>query len=1056
MRQAIYFEHPAQFCDFVRLHGANATRSKGKDSLFEIYRIVSPTTPGQTSVVLLNCRKKPLISVGKSVKAEFVPNLNHLKTSFTDSPQPVVEQRFVRSLLEAISLTPVDPRNNIRLLDEAILFWIPGSHAAKLVPQLIQDSLQLGNDRIQYCEFKLSRKDTATLLRIDSPSFFLIQKCIEESSDELQVYYPASETLFVRWGFQHPLEDWWQEPDISKSPNWNFFPGDADSFQIEPVTWRDAYDLTSLELAFDHDTIWADSPLDPPHFTVPLRLLKKGNADSDPEVWLLDEHGARYLENTLQLTDDESLRAWQIALQTSKDHSQNWFFIREIKTGQGKKHHDFGGVGFAKFKGINNLLLPVDYDLQPPLRRDVYRHLFQLEPDTLTILVPNESEPDFFHVLKIKEKSFDGIASFIDYIVESEANRLEDLITRSVFDFKEYLKVASHPGLVPDKDDDSDRKKKPANLPETAEVTSSSGSTETKKSSSLLDRVEVAVEQIDESKLNELEKEEIALEREIIDRGQSVELWHQLMLCKNEMGKTDEALLCAIEGLWMARGLPRETVLKESALNLARAELKGDFQDVTADALESTRRAAVFVAAFSKPETGPGEWIGETSSFLRVHEDGIRAKEKWLTRGSVLAVNQDLRMETRVREEIRNQITDHGLSLEETPVFIRSRIFLDRNLHSGADDEESGSGAEHALANLGGLLDKFRQTKSTTISRAASAILARAYVQIGDIPRAQNLIRTSQTDSSAQAWETLFHIEALKKIDQSRAETLLDKLPSILENADPETQKAVSELQKSYEERADADNPAAFLARENRSRTYPGGGGTEKGTLYDLSMQLERHVTENAEPDAVAVMLKMMTIEDRKEYDDMVKLPQFVETLVAGIERFKWGDRGSSVFPVFEEFSDRAPGYLSHKSNFFYGAILHSNLALGLLAIENLEKATSQIGQAADLVCKNSNELDFIDSAASLIRTVEQLPLTHRPGILLQVQERFLSIFDSDQSQYVTNKKLFAVLVKLIDQLAEAASSRDRLSLNQFRSYQLQDEFLILQRIQQESFCQNT
>ena len=68
--------------------------------------------------------------------------------------------------------------------------------------------------------------------------------------------------------------------------------------------------------------------------------------------------------------------------------------------------------------------------------------------------------------------------------------------------------------------------------------------------------------------------------------------------------------------------------------------------------------------------------------------------------------------------------------------------------------------------------------------------------------------------------------------------------------------------------------------------------------------------------------------------------------------------------------------------------------------------------------------------------------------------KKFHDLFDREDSPYITNPRFFAVLVKSLNQLAEAAASKDRLSLEQFRHYQLQDEFLILQRIQRESFCE--
>ncbi|MEM7395820.1 MAG: hypothetical protein AAF492_26095, partial [Verrucomicrobiota bacterium] len=386
---------------------------------------------------------------------------------------------------------------------------------------------------------------------------------------------------------------------------------------------------------------------------------------------------------------------------------------------------------------------------------------------------------------------------------------------------------------------------------------------------------------------------------------------------------------------------------------------------------------------------------------------------------------------------------------------LRARIFLDRSVGDGSENNQVG--VETAVQNLERLQRVTDTFQSDRLLHAGRAILARAYSKIGDIARAQVLISEEGTssDTCTRAWEALFQIEALQGIDQARGEALRNKMPTILSKADPESARAISELRETYDQRADEADPAAFLARENRGRTYPRGPGTQEGLMYELSMRLEQHVREGNELSAIATMRSMMTIEDTSQYDDSIKLPQFVETLVAGIERFKWGERGASLTPLFEDFSQRAPKYLSTATaaNPFYGSILRSNLALGLIVVENVEMASQQIKRAAKEVTLISNHLDIIDAAAALIRTIEQLPLTHRGKTLENLATLFKTKFDRPDSPYLVNERLFSVLPRMLDQMAEAGSSKDRLSLQQFRHYQLQDEFLILQRIQADQLC---
>ncbi|MDF1813699.1 MAG: hypothetical protein P1V20_15975 [Verrucomicrobiales bacterium] len=1061
MRKALYFDSPDDFCDFVRLQGAGARPLRGP--LFEFHRIVHPTQPGNSALILFNFKTSPedrFSGAASQVKAEL--RKETILWQGDREASPVIETNFAKTLVEFVELHPWSAKRAASAGQGAVLFWLDDND---LVANLISDSLQLGNDRIQFGSLESPSGDNATIVRIENPSFFLIQKCLEEHKDEIRVYYPETGDLFVCWGFEHPLREWWRRSERKRSEEWIFFRESTEFHHVAPVIWRDAYDLTDLQLDFNHRVSWSESPQTPPRFKVPLRLASKAADHAEPELWLLDEPGIIQLENTLQLTDDDSLRSWQLAVQKLNDHPRDWLFIREIRSrAKHSRHHDFGGTGFCRYKGINDLLLPVGYEIQPPLRRDAYRELFQLKSGFLTILIPesivDEASPvDSFLILKINERSFDALSSFVDYIIQRDSAELEDLMNQSVFDFKHYLKAPKHPGLTAGETSaDGNRKKPVAGLGklEPTELPDQEDS-EKSESTSLLDRLSLPESELDESLLGELEKEELQLERQLAGHGQSINLWCDLLVCKNRLGKTTDAVICAIEGLWMAKGTSREAGLFDSLKSLAENSLEEneDPKYITPQDNEWARRAAVFGVTLREPDpSGTDQWISEASAFLREHDSGLRAKERWLAWGQILSKNLDERRETRLREEIRNQITGQGISLEETPSFLRSRIFLDRKI--GGDDANQAA-VETAIGNLEALREITKEFHSDRLKLASRTILARAYSQIGDIGRALELLseESKSTDPCALAWETMFRIEALRKIDQSRAAATEATLKTVLGKVDKDTAKAINELRKTYAERADDDSPAAFLARENRNRTYPGGPGKEDGELYQWSKQLEEHIHAGNEMGAVSVMRAMMTLEEIEQYDDNVKLPQFVETLSAGLERFKWGERGAALIPLYDEFSDRAPGFLSATNNQFYGSILHSNLAHGLLITDNLEKAFAQIEQSDKLArYQGLIDLDFIDAAAALIRTVEQLPLSHRRVILTNLMKNFRERFDRENSPYLSNERLFTAVARGLDQMAEAASSKDRLSLQQFRAYQLQDEFLILQRIQSETFIE--
>lgn len=1055
MRKALFFDSPAEFSDFVRVHGPVAAPENG--SLFELHRVVHPHRPGETGLVLFNFRsllRDRLRGKLNPIKAEVSGNV--LELSGAAENWPVTSSFFVKNLVECVELVPRKKEDTIADLRGPVYFWI---ESEDVLASLIRESLQLGNDRIQYGTIAIDRGQAATLVRIDGPSFFLIQASLERKDRPVSIFYQEVEDLFIAWGFEHPMREWWRQSEQVRGGEWVFVGEDNQTVHTTPVIWKDAYDLTDLKLDFQHQTVYTQAATEPPRFEVPLRLTRKTPGNAEPELWLLDETGLEDLEKTIEITEDELLRGWQVTVQQREGDPREWVFIRETrKAGGGRRHHDFGGVAFARYRGINDLLLPVGFELQPPLRRDAYRQLFGLEAGFVTVVVPQNdggSGGADYDVFKIGAGDFDGLSSFVDYLVERDAVKLESLIERSVFDFRHYLKAPHHTGLIPEAKEGSGGSRGGRGVelgslqnPPTGEESEGAKA----DGSSLMDRMDRDSLEIDESALGDLEREELRLEREIISEGQSIERWCDLVVCKNHLGKLADALICAIEAIWLAEGTERANQLRASLQSISGASLNARPATVTAEEPEWVRRAAVIAMVYEEPgAAGEEQWISDCSEFLAEHDPGLRSKERWLAWGRVLVRNRDERKEAQLRESIRERITGEGLGLDETPTFLHTRIFLDRKL--GGDDSQGRKALEAAVENLESLRAVAENLESERLLRVSQAVLARAFSEIGDVGRAQLLLERDFTsdDLCGHAWDTFFRAEALGAIDVNWAEVLVERLEEQLEQVDAETSRAIGEVRELYREKADADNPAAFLSRENRGRTYPRGPGSEQGVLYTLSRKLEKHVTEGNELEAVSVMRQMMTLEDPAPYADSVKLPQFVETLVAGLDRFKWGERGASLLPLFENFAERAPGFVDTERDRFYGSILHSNLALGLLSFENVEKAVQQI-ERAEALASGSSELDFIDATAALIKTVEQLPLTYRKGVLGNLLLACRERFDVGNSPYLSNERLFATLAKLLDQMVEAASSKDRISLHQFRNYQLQDEFIVLQRIQSETF----
>ena len=1057
MPRAFYFDDPLDLCDFVKASGSGLV----SEEPYELVRIEHPKRPGRVALLLfnadfadLNWRKRsyPLLVASKDDQSvNWLPQRRKREVEAA-----IVRTDQARSLLEFVELMPWKEGNKHEL---HLIFWLKNPD---LLPELVRDSLRLGNDRIQYAQLEEKADGSPCLLRIEHPSYFLTQRCLEDHPDEVELFYPVEEDLYLQWGYEHPLGDLWDQSEKIRNLGWVFFRHDAEREHLEPVRWQDAYDLAEFELDFPHEELRAQSSSSPPRFKVPLRLHASTHRRAEAELWLLDESGLSQLEALLHLIDEDQIRPYQLAVQCPEDggeEASDLVFVRERRAGAARKHLEFGGMGFATFQGLNNFFLPVGRDLFPPLRRDLYRHLFGLQPDSVTVVVPDDGEEGKFRIVRIHERGFQSLPSFLDYIVERDAEVLKDRLEESLFDFSDYLKSPSHV-LARPKDSEKDSGSRDQAIALEEELGEGSGSDEEESSRiSIEDYLRESGDEIDESQLEELQLKELQLEREVIS-GQSLDRWTELALCKDRLGKREEALVCALEGIWMSP--TRKAVVSLHQLLREQldqqAHLVLEIETMTGSEPETTRRATLMAHLETHPghtatSTELDQWVAETTAFLQRHESGYRMKERWLAWSAVLETNQDERRETQVRDSIRDRITDSGLGLEEVPAFIRNRIFLDRNRSNQDREAATGeTGIESALANIQAVETLGSQFKNPLLRATTLALVARAFCQVGNLPGALKIIDNYRPmDSDLEIWCVMFHAQALEAEIPERGEELNARVDERLPESEEEVRNGVEELRELHRFRSDIDNPAAFLAQENRNRSYPSGGFQSMGVLYELSCELEKSLGEGDEPRTVMIIRSMLNLENTEDYDDYVKLPQFIESMVDGISRFKWGDRGAALLPAFENFANRVPDFLT-KHVPFYLSLLHTNLANGLIVTENLERANQEVERAIRSLNSGQTELDFIDGAAAVVGVVEQLPLEQRARHLSHLLKMFVDLFDEDGSHYLKRGRLFAVLARLLEQFAEAAISKDRISLNQFKNYQLQDEFLILQRIQRDSF----
>jgi len=1063
MEKACWFDDPIDFSDFVRSVGASVPTSD--------YQLLSLEGGGH---VLSGYAEGGLFSKLRRGKRTcrfdvLAPARISLIRGRSKATEVVVTDRISSPTLhDLVGLREVP--DDLAELAFAV-FWC---RDADLVGEIIGTSIRLGNDRVQFSDI-VDGEEPVTLIRIESPPRYLIERTLDEHADQVGIYGSTGDDVFVPLGFAHPLVDSWRRSETKG--DWVFFKSNGELTRVPRPEWQDAYSLIDFDLAFPTAEQAAVSTGTPPRFSIPVRLHAMGRP-SDAELWLLDAGGLERLEDLLRMLGEEGMRPFEVAMVQGESNAGEFVFVREKHSGRAR-NLDFGGQALSPFLGLNNLFIPVDCELLPPLRRDLYRDLFGLQNGQITVVLPSsESEREDVEILKISTRAFVPVTGLVDHLVRGQTAVLEERIAASVFDLGPYAHAPMPTGLKSEKS--SKKKAKDAsNLPEQlSEPVSVADDDEVFEPS--MDGF-AKTKGIDESLLPEIRRQEIALERQIVRGAGDTVIWTQLLTIKRQLEQADDALVAAVESLWLTSPESSESLVLWNGIgDLAEQALEGtkapeaSLGDSDAVIDPATTRATVFAALSEAPDpdrAAAGQidgWIGSVSEVLKQYDENLRIKERWLAWGVVLQLNRDERFEVELRDRLRTQIVENGLGLEDCPPFLRTRIFLDRGQDFGADGESGDidESVEAALRNLESLAEIAGEIPVHALATILRATLARAFGAIGGASRTFDLIAENERvelGPALGAWANLFHLEACRVTDPQRCAKHEERVEALVPKAEPLTAEAIQSSRESFRQREDLDSPAAFLAQENSRRRYPRGDLHRKGHLFELANQLEDACANGDETMAISAMRNMMTIEDDSEYDDYVKLPQFVEGLVTALERFRFGERGGALGPVFEAFAARAPQLLT-KRDPFYGCLLEISLAHGLLVIENLDRAAQHLDAAIVNLSDAKTELDVIDGSSAVVTLIEKLPLERRAEPLSTILSAATGVIAGNVtgspaaasgrlSPYLSNDRLIVVVVKLLEQVGEAAVSKDQLSLDLFRGYQLHDEFLILQRLASESFC---
>jgi hypothetical protein len=429
-----------------------------------------------------------------------------IKLSLAKQIQSTCRVRFQHKALSLQSLLPLQTWQKgvpTQALNHPVLFWID---EPSLAAKVVTDHFKITNDHMEYIVLQGSRSaeqqedaqqeakqqeaeqdklnqpnQLSILLKIHQPSYFLIQRYAEQYSS-LKVFYSLHDDLFLEWQYEPILADRWtsglnQDPEQFSLVSRGLILK-ADTFN--KLDWSDIYELTSFDLDHAMDKEWSLTQDHDFTFNIPLSLEPKSRP-LDAELWLMNTENFDELEQKVSLVDEEDLSQLLISVQQKQETVANAqpdqqktdphtkpklrFFVKERQSQLAKSHLDFGGQSFASYMGFHNLYLPVDYELQPRLRRDQYPKLFNLKNGELTVLSLVEKTPhDHPHahnqlettafstsipslkdtiLHKFNEQSFEPFSELVHYIVSSEIEHLDKAKKNTKFNLNKYKSNAS-------------------------------------------------------------------------------------------------------------------------------------------------------------------------------------------------------------------------------------------------------------------------------------------------------------------------------------------------------------------------------------------------------------------------------------------------------------------------------------------------------------------------------------------------------------------------------------------------------------------------------------
>lgn len=1054
-RAAIRFDHHGAFVDFVRQFDTSAHRGgwslaacDAPDGLGRIYYLTSEGDDVWTREAAARGWQRVEVALDNGRVVDGKQTLE------------IDGQRQAPHLTLLVGPDTVERER----VPELVVLWCQGEDTFQ---RLIGMSLRLGCDRLQYATLTPGEhEEAAFLIRGERLSYFVLDTALD--APDVKVYVPRAEgALYLEWGTEHPLMD--QVATQASGQGALFFDGariQARARRVALPAWKDVYQLTRFELTGlrEHER-WSEADASPGEFTVTLRLAP-AHVAREPYLWLLPEREQARVERLLHAIPEPDLDNLHFTAQETPDGAR-FIIIRERHTGVGREYIDFEGTQLGPYAGYPNLMIPVDQELEPQLRKDRYRDLFALRSGSLSLLWDDQGQLRLAH---LQERAFRPLREFVDYIVGADGQELDQIIARAVFDFQDYrFARAAHTPRAKERPEASPEELEPWDSgPDDGPAPEPTQKVKKERKGRAPAPQRPAAPKPEDP--GELERREIEAEGALIVKGQSVERWETLARVKEQRGKHNEAAMCWFEAMWLSIGDPAQAErLEESFIKALErsdaialegatpAERTQRLREQTFKPDSDPRWALLWVTHGARhlrqqPDDARSHvWLTEGHKLLGSRAAALRKKERWLLWGRLIGINRDAVEEARVREELLDELNQRGLRPSDIPQFIQNRIYQSRLL----DDSEASGGSEAraAMRILERIQNEINRAEDDTLRVIGDALLSYGFERLGDRARAADHASRAERTFEGQsalsgierAWVALYLGAGAEVVENGSGRTWLDRFDRLFRqhSGGDLFSSELEAIQKHLLERATSDSPTKFLDPENFRSLYP---SSQKYTRSQaIRHEIEAQVQRGEFDRTLETLQTLATRASRRELNlDTRELAWLLQHVV--IKTMRRIGRAAEGGPILQKFEQGRIDPSEDTMGGFYPTLYMLTLGEGYLDLGEEQRGI-------DLVCGAirsswTNEpglqwLDHLDMLAAALGAIEMAPIEHRTDAVNEVlQALFLDRrHRSDGAQYRPIK------LRLLDHCLEVGLSKEKLSLKRYKNYMEEDEFHVRQRI---------